>query len=227
MKKRILLAAVVIVMVALNVVPIMARECPCRPVCINKTLICNTGPGFSSNPPYYVGVKYYWFMEISVHAYADLSSVVVYDRLGAELMIEGIFTSIEESDRYGPWEDKYDYDFDYLPYERNGQVWINDVHEGNLDKTGVNFDNFTIMWTGNSVKVHFMWEIGAMEAGETETIWLVVSTDTNPAGHQEYTSPGCYALNSGATVKAILARTGRQFSAETPSIWIRVLPCVC
>jgi hypothetical protein len=163
-------------------------------------------------------------MEIRVDAYEDLSSVIVYDRLGAELMIEGIFSTKQEADRYGPWEDDYDFDFDYVPYERNGEVYVNDVREGYLDKAGVSFDDFTVRWTGNSVKVHFMWDVGSMSAGQTRMIWLVVSTDTNPAGHQEYTSPGCYEMNSGATVKAILASTGKQFSAETPSIRIRVLP---
>lgn len=224
MKKGILLVALV-VLVAMSVAPTLA-QCPCVPVDINKRLICNTGPGYSDNGPYYVGVKYYWWMEISVHAYADLSSVVVYDRLGAELMIEGIFINEANVDanRFPPWT--YDYDFDYMPYARDGEVWVNDAMIGYLDKEGVEFGDFVIMWTGNSVKVHFMWEVGSMSAGETRKIWLVVSTDTNPAGHQEYTSPGCYALNSGATVKAILASTGKQFSAETPSIWIRVLP-VC
>ncbi len=211
-------------MIALSVAPTLARECPCRPVCITKELVCNTGPGYSDNGPYYVGVKYYWWMMISVYARADLSSVIVYDRLGAELMIEGIFVNETnaEANRFMPWD--YDYDFDYMPYERGGEVWVNGAMEGNLDKVGVSFGDFVVRWTGNSVKVHFMWDVGPMDAGETKRIWLVVSTDTNPAGHQEYTSPGCYALNSGATVKAILASTGKQFSDETPGIRIRVFP---
>ena len=219
MRKSILLLALLAVVAALSIAPAMA---PCPSVEVSKRLVCHTGEGYSDNPPYYVGMKYFWWIEIKVEAHADLSSVVVFDRLGAELMIEGIIDdeATKEANRNPPWD--YNFDFDYMPYAKDGEVHINGAMEGYLNKDGVAFDDFNIFWTGNSVKVHFMWDVGAMDAGETAMIWLIVSTDTNPAGHQEYTSPGCYMLNSGATVKAILASTGRQVSAETESIWIHV-----
>lgn len=223
MKRSIIMLTLLVAVAAFSIAPVMA---PCPAVSVNKRLICSTGEGYSDNPPYYVGNKYYFWIEIRVDASVDLEDVVVYDRLGAELMIEGIFDNEadKEANRYPPWD--YNFDFDYAPYERGGEVWINGTPEGYLDKDGVDFDDFTIFWTGNSVKVHFMWDVGDMNAGETRMIWLVVSTDTNPAGHQEYTSCGCYALNSGATVKAIVASTGKQVSAESNSIWIEVF-CAC
>ena len=217
--KRIILMLTILIAAATIIAPVMA---PCEPLSISKRLVCSTGEGYSDNPPYYVGDKYYFWMEIRVDAYVNLEDVVVYDRLGAELMIEGIFDNEADkiANRNPPWN--YNFEFDYNPYARDGEVLVNAALEGYLDKDGVQFDDFTVFWTGKSVKVHFMWDVGDMSAGETRMIWLVVSTDTNPAGHQEYTSPGCYELNSGATVKAIVESTGKQFSATTPSIQIGV-----
>jgi len=216
-RKSTLLLSLLMLVIAINVVPVIARECSCPPVEISKRLKCPTGPGYSDNPPYYVGMKYFWWIEITVEANTDLSSVIVYDRLGAELMIEGI--TVDEATMLLK---DYDYDFDYNPYGWNGDVLVNGLLKGNLNKDGVDFDGFDIYWTGKSVKAHFMWDVGAMSAGETKMIWLIVSSDTNPAGKQEYTSPGCYEMNSGATVKAILASTGKQSSAESESIRICV-----
>jgi len=189
----------------------------CSPVEIWKEPFCNTDPGntmFSDNGPYEVGEKYFWWINITVRANEDLSSVIVYDRFGAELMIEGI--SLDWA-KYDP----YDYDFTYTDYEWNGDVNVNG-YSGKLNKEGVTFDGFTVYWTGKSVKAHFMWEIGPMSSGTTKTIYVTISTDTNPAGKQEYTTCGWYDLNSGATVKAIVASTGKQFSAESDSIQIYV-----
>ena len=222
MKRNIFLLTLLILVAAFSFAPVMAQEC--SPVEITKTPYCTTDPGdvmYSDNPPYYVGMKYYWWIKITVHANEDLSSVIVYDRLGAELMIEGICV---DTPKYDP----YDFDFAYTPYERDGGVAVTglDSASGNLDKDGVTFGSepfeFDIYWTGNSVKVHFQWNIGSMSGSETRIIYVVVSTDTNPAGHQEYTSCGWYDLNSGATVKAIVESTGKQFSAESDSIQIYV-----
>lgn len=196
--------------------PVLAQAC--SPVEIIKEPYCAEDPGnimYSDNPPYQVGMKYYWWIKMTVYAYEDLLNVTVYDRFGAELMIEGICIGT-------PKYDPYDFDFAYMPYEQDGEVHINGFMEGYLNKTGVNFDGFTIFWTGNSVKAHFQWDIGYIPEDETATIYVVVSTDTNPAGWQEYTSCGWYDLNSGATVKAILESTGKQVSAKSDSIQIYV-----
>jgi DNA/RNA endonuclease YhcR with UshA esterase domain len=73
---------------------------------------------------------------------------------------------------------------------------------------------------GNSNKVFLFWNVGTHEPGEYATLYLTMATDHNPAGHQEYTSPGCYMLNSGATVKKVY--DGVQYSWETPQLTIEV-----
>lgn len=53
---------------------------------------------------------------------------------------------------------------------------------------------------GNSDKVHMYWYIGDLAPGETARIIILASTDLNPVGHQEYTEPRIYEMNSGATL---------------------------
>jgi hypothetical protein len=194
---------------AFSFAPVMAQTC--LPVDICKELVC-----FSDKEPYYVGMKYYWWIRITVHANENVSNVIVYDRLGAELMIEGVSVGLAKP---------VEYNFTYEDYEWNGVVKINGVPEGYLNKDGVifgDFDEFEIYWTGKSVKAHFQWNVGSMSECETKAVFLIVSTDHNPADHQEYTSCGWYWLNSGATVKGILDSTGKQFSAESDGIQIYV-----
>ncbi len=73
---------------------------------------------------------------------------------------------------------------------------------------------------GKSQKVFLDWYIGTMGPGQEAVIYITLSTDLNPAGRQEYTSPGCYELNSGAVVKKIY--DGVQYSFETGSLYITV-----
>lgn len=75
-----------------------------------------------------------------------------------------------------------------------------------------------------SKKLFLTWEIGDLAPEETARLILLVSTDLNPAGHQEYTSPGIYELNSGATLKFIDPEQDMQLSAVTDSIYVTVLP---
>lgn len=84
----------------------------------------------------------------------------------------------------------------------------------------------TVSYTtkGKSDKVFLTWEIGDLLSGETATLTLLVSTDINPAGHQEYTEPGICELNSGATLKFIDPEQDVQLSAYTDSIFVTVLP---
>ncbi|MFW9820079.1 MAG: FG-GAP-like repeat-containing protein, partial [Candidatus Thorarchaeota archaeon] len=75
---------------------------------------------------------------------------------------------------------------------------------------------------GKSAKVFLTWDIGDLLSGETARLILLVSTDLNPAGHQEYTSSGIYDLNSGATLKFIDPEQDMQLSAVTDSIDVEV-----
>lgn len=77
---------------------------------------------------------------------------------------------------------------------------------------------------GKSEKVFLTWEIGDLCSGETARLIILVSTDLNPAGQQEYSSPGFYELNSGATLKFIDPEQDMQLSAYTDSIFVTVLP---
>jgi len=75
---------------------------------------------------------------------------------------------------------------------------------------------------GNSDKVFLTWNIGTLPFGEMAILIFKMSTDLNPAGHQEYTSPGCYELNSGAVLK--FTYNGKQYSAYTLPITVSVTP---
>ena len=82
---------------------------------------------------------------------------------------------------------------------------------------------------GTSKKVFLNWTIGDLGPGETARLILLVSTDLNPAGHQEYTTPTepgeYYEMNSGATLKfKDPEQDMMQLSAVTDSIYVTVLP---
>jgi hypothetical protein len=74
---------------------------------------------------------------------------------------------------------------------------------------------------GNSKKIMLKWTIGDLVPDEEARLDMEVSTDKNPAGHQEYTSPGCYEWNSGATLK-FRNDDGIQLSAHTGSLYVKV-----
>ena len=242
--KKILISTLLVSVVALLVCSPIAYSNETA-LCIKKEPICwddYYGIRYSSNPPYYVGNKYYWWIKITVTAGPDLEGVTVYDRLGGEFMIEGISIGYppKQPDLPGypspfrpggptPDPDRYkdfDYTFDYTDGDYDWPEWGDEVvvngETGLVDKDGVEFGDFEIFWTGKSCKAHFMWKIGHMDAHTTEVIYLVISTDMNPAKvpKQEFTSPGTYFLNSGATVKGLV--DGRQVSSEAEPIEIVV-----
>ncbi|UCE28645.1 MAG: hypothetical protein JSV85_05040, partial [Candidatus Bathyarchaeota archaeon] len=74
---------------------------------------------------------------------------------------------------------------------------------------------------GKSEKVFLTWNIGMLAEGETAILIFEISTDLNPAGKQEYTSPGCYELNSGAVLK--FTYNGIKYSAYTLPITVLVV----
>jgi hypothetical protein len=82
----------------------------------------------------------------------------------------------------------------------------------------------TVSWytTGNSEKVHLTWYIGTLSPGELVWLNFTISTDLNPAGRQEFTSPGIYELNSGPVMKWMAS--GMQWSNELNSLEIGVDP---
>ena len=82
----------------------------------------------------------------------------------------------------------------------------------------------TVDWytKGKSEKVHLTWDVGTLLEGEGAWLSFRMSTDLNPAGKQEFTSPGEYWLNSGPTAKWYV--NGKKHSEEIPPIMITVLP---
>jgi len=70
-------------------------------------------------------------------------------------------------------------------------------------------------------KKFLTWEVGTLEPGESRTTTLVVSTDVNPGGHQEYTEAGVHYLNSGVNVKGFFL--GSQLSATSDPILVEVV----
>jgi hypothetical protein len=87
----------------------------------------------------------------------------------------------------------------------------------------VTHGTWDIKTKGKSDKVFLRWDIGDLDSGDSAILTMVISTDINPAGKQEYTSPGCYIMNSGAVLKFINPE-GIQISAHTPSISVHVEP---
>ena len=181
---------------------------------------CWTGAGWSDNPPYFVGEKYYWWIRVTLCAYANVSGVVVCDGLGGEFVVEGVsFVPIEKP---GP----YNYTFEYETYELGGVVSVTDgatVWRGYLNETGVAFGDFVFYWSDETLVASFEWYAGSMEETEVKELYVTISTDTNPGGQQEFTSPGTYFLNSGVTAEALIESTGKPTTAESDGIEIEVL----
>lgn len=156
-----------------------------------------------------VGEKWCFKLRITVtnNTSSTIEDVVVTDMFGAELeMVEVSGDTVPSPDYLGPWPDKM------KPVWTNPDPW----------------PDVTILWAGKSRKAHLTWIVGDVEP--ITVIWpsiltVTVCTDKNPVGEQEYTSPGCYCLNSGATAKGFL--DGYQVSAGSgPLCGISVVEAV-
>ncbi|MGD8506199.1 MAG: hypothetical protein PVF15_05985 [Candidatus Bathyarchaeota archaeon] len=77
-----------------------------------------------------------------------------------------------------------------------------------------------IRLTGKSEKVHLTWYVGTLSPGERAHLYFLVSTDINPGGKQEYTTPGWYELNSGPTAKYRVLGEQYSYEANTLGIWV-------
>jgi uncharacterized repeat protein (TIGR01451 family) len=77
---------------------------------------------------------------------------------------------------------------------------------------------------GQSGSTSLMWDVGTLGSGDGASLTWVISTTTNPAGHQEFTSPGNYSLNDGAWAVGVDSLTGDEITAgPTPPITVQVL----
>lgn len=145
--------------------------------------------------------KVHWPVYIDVVNPFDtpMMDTKIYDRFGGEIMIDNITAG----------DTTYEFTYDNY-HKKNAKVTINDgstdiIPNKPLDKDGVTLGEepyeFNIYWTGTSHKIHFEWSIGTIYPDEFIGIIIGASTDQNPKGKQEYTTPGTYELNSGATLK--------------------------
>ena len=84
----------------------------------------------------------------------------------------------------------------------------------------------TLTTEGNSEKEFLFWNIGTLAPGQTVNLVLDAFTDLNPAGHQEYTTPGVYEFNSGVVLKFKVqppgAKKPQQRSFETGMVLVTV-----
>lgn len=144
--------------------------------------------------------KWYFTLNITVtnkdtdDAFTD---VVVTDNFGGDL--ELVSTQVDGGTTY-----------DWSGYPLTKKKKDNSFTQGEV----------TVEWSGKSKKVHLFWNVddGTLSPGETHTLTVVVATDENPKGQQEYTSDGRHCLNSGATIKGIIH--DEQLSATTDPICI-------
>ena len=173
-------------------------------------------------------------MEVTNPFSYTMKNVTIKDNFGAELEIDEVITTpdvnydgivdifdlskvamsygamvLEDRDRWDPMVD----------LNKDGIVDIGDI----MMVCIYYGDTLWYYTTGESDKIHLFWYIGDLPPGETARIEILVSTDLNPADHQEYTEPGVYEMNSGATLK-FEDCTGTQLSATTDSIYVTVLP---
>jgi len=162
-----------------------------------------------------------------------MKNVTIKDNFGAELEIDEVITAPDTNHdgivdifdlskvgmKYGTWAlvDRDEWD-PVADINNDGHVDMRD-----LSVVAKSY-GITLWLTGRSEKVHLFWYIGDLEPGETARIIILVSTDLNPAGYQEYTTPGIYEMNSGATLKFIDPEQDMQLSAVTDSIYVTVLP---
>ncbi|MDD4308701.1 MAG: hypothetical protein PHU53_07860 [Thermoplasmata archaeon] len=70
---------------------------------------------------------------------------------------------------------------------------------------------------------HITWTVGTLEPGQSETLYMRICTRLNPAGKQEFTSPGTYILNEGAYAVWADSQTGAEIISEpAPAITVEI-----
>jgi uncharacterized repeat protein (TIGR01451 family) len=71
---------------------------------------------------------------------------------------------------------------------------------------------------------HIRWLVGELQPGQSESLTMTICTDLNPAGKQEFTSPGIYSLNNGAWAVGYDTLTGTEIGAgPTPPIKVNII----
>ena len=83
-------------------------------------------------------------------------------------------------------------------------------------------NNVEVSTKGKSEKVFIEWDLGYVTDSSPCTLEIEAKTDINPGGgnkvvHQEYTSPGIYDLNAGATLSFCVEIAGQEICLDVTS----------
>lgn len=106
--------------------------------------------------------------------------------------------------------------YDVLPAEFELLEWT--ASQGTL--------SITKQGKGKMGSTHLTWDVGYLGCwiGNSAELVLKIATTKNPAGKQEFTSPGVYALNNGATAKGTVVENNEEITAgPTETITVKAL----
>lgn len=157
----------------------------------------------------------------TIHAFQELQKEV---KLPFDSEIDDPLTIMEKTETQWILVMELTNTFDYIMTDV--KITDNFGAEIEIDETfPLTISHGTVSYTikGKSDKVFLTWDIGDLDSGETAKMYFLISTDLNPAGQQEYSSPGVFELNSGATLK-FSDLEDVQLSAFTDKIFVIVLP---
>lgn len=166
-----------------------------------------------------VGELIFWLVEYNITNNLNYTwtNTRMEDRWGAEFGVGG---DGADNDNDGLIDEEQ---FNMLDDDGDGKI------DEDIDVLYVSQGNATITLRGtppNSDKVYIYWYVGTLAPGETAVMRLPVFTDRNPGdnpkfpqGHQEFSSPGNYTMNSGGVVKWLDDRL-KQHSAHTLRLYV-------
>jgi uncharacterized repeat protein (TIGR01451 family) len=153
-----------------------------------------------SSDPYNVPVEtdVHWLVgiyieNISGDAIATMEDVVVQDRLGGDLELDGVV------------------------YVSDGSIGRGEIGKSGKSGPTGKTNKEHLAWTGISDMVDYDWAVAFLEI--STDINPGTGNGRKP-GHQEYTEAGEHDLNSGAVLKFTDPDTGLQLSAHTPPITV-------
>ncbi len=100
-------------------------------------------------------------------------------------------------------------------------VTVHDVLPAELSLENYTVTQGTVMASqhgkGKMGSTAITWVVGTLNPGEVATFTMMIATTTNPAGHQEFTSPGNYSLNDGAWLTGVDSLTMSPIAAGPTS----------
>jgi PKD repeat protein len=95
-------------------------------------------------------------------------------------------------------------------------IVVSDVLPAEFDLIGYELSQGTLTVHKNHDKMNptfLTWSVGTLRPGDDAVLTVTIGTTENPAGKQEFTSPGTYVINEGASAQGIDESTDEQISA--------------